>query len=104
LGGAGGAGVTVLCLVEDRANEPAQTELRIELAGQQLTVQETAPGGRRFGGIPDQIGPAFCEAIARSLAPLRLEPRGGVVPLPPRVRLLDLLGIGLGGVDPARTW
>jgi len=105
LEGAAGAGVTVVCLAESRAAEPAQLALRIELDGfdgQQLSVQETAPGGRRFGGIPDQSGLAFCETIARSLAPLRLEPRGGAVVLPPRVRLLDLLGIG--EVDPARTW
>jgi len=101
LDGAAGAGVTVLCLAESRAAEPAQLELRIEVDGEQLSVHETALGGRRFGGTPDQSGTAFCEAITRSLAPLRLEPRGGAVALPPRVRLLDLLGIG--EIDPART-
>lgn len=101
LGCAPGGGVTVLCLTETRAAEPSELALRIELDGDELSVQETAASGRCWRGRPDQSGPALCEAIARSLAPLRLE-RGGAAGFPDRVRLLDLLGIDR--VDPERSW
>ena len=100
---AGDVGVTVLCLAQGRAAEPSQLQVRIELDDDVLSLQEAVAGGQRFDGIaPDQGGLAFCEAVARLLAPLRLERSGATAPLPSRLRLLDLLGIR--DVNPMLTW
>ncbi len=100
--------VAVLCLVASRAEEPAQLRARIELSpAGTASFAETAPGGRRLAGIvADAGGIAWCEAIARALAPLRLEQQGGR-PLEPAVgvRLLDLLGLGAAArIRPEATW
>jgi S-DNA-T family DNA segregation ATPase FtsK/SpoIIIE len=93
----GAGGVTVLWLAGATAGEPSELSTRVRLDDQGFaTLQETSPGGRRVGGIrADAAGPAFCESLARRLAPLRLErpPAAGARARP--VRLLDLL-------DPAR--
>ncbi len=100
---AGDVGVTVLCLAQGRAAEPSQLQVRIELDDDVLSLQEAVAGGQRFDGIaPEQGGLAFCEAVARLLAPLRLERSGATAPLPSRLRLLDLLGIR--DVNPMLTW
>ncbi|HEX5881587.1 MAG TPA: type VII secretion protein EccCa, partial [Actinomycetota bacterium] len=87
-------GVTVLWLAESTAGEPSELSTRIRLDDRGFaTLQETAPGGRRVGGIrADAAGPAFCEAFARRLAPLRLELPATAASRAGPVRLLDLLG------------
>ncbi|HEX6676217.1 MAG TPA: type VII secretion protein EccCa [Actinomycetes bacterium] len=96
LAGAAQLGATVLCLAEGCEDEPAELGARLRVSpGGRLDVQEAGPHGRRLGGIvADQGGQALCEAIARRLAPLRLESRGGRATPPDEVRLLDLLGDG----------
>jgi S-DNA-T family DNA segregation ATPase FtsK/SpoIIIE len=94
--GAGGA--TVLWLAETTAGEPSELTARIRLDGQGFaTLQETAPGGRRVGGIrADAAELPFCESLARRLAPLRLGRPPGTASRAGPVRLLDLLGPARG--------
>jgi len=101
-------GATVVCLAAGRADEPAELAARIrlsEVGG--LELEEAGPRGRRSGGVAaDHGGVAWCEAVARRMAPLRLDRRGARrTGLPDGVRLLDLLdptGCGLAG--PAAGW
>jgi DNA segregation ATPase FtsK/SpoIIIE, S-DNA-T family len=97
-------GATVLCLAAGRGDEPAELRARIAVtAGGLLDYQEAGPEGDRFDGIvADQAGQALCEAVARRLAPLRLERHGGQAAPPGEVRLLDLLGVDLA--DPGAGW
>jgi hypothetical protein len=87
------AGVTVIWLAADPAGEPSELAARVLLDEHGMaTFQETAPGGRRIDAVTaDAAGLAVCEAIARRLAPLRLDRRPAAIPAGP-VRLLDLLG------------
>jgi DNA segregation ATPase FtsK/SpoIIIE, S-DNA-T family len=105
---AAAARTAVLWLAADRAGEPSELGVRVEL-GQRGTasLQETAPGGRRDGGVQaDQAGLAFCEAIARRLAPLRLEGTAGRGRSRPEAgaRLLGLLGLDAAALEVAETW
>jgi len=88
-----GAGATVIWLARDPAGEPSELAARLLLDEHGTAAfQETAPGGRRIDAISaDDAGVALCEAVARKLAPLRLDRRPAAVPAGP-VRLLDLLG------------
>jgi S-DNA-T family DNA segregation ATPase FtsK/SpoIIIE len=90
---AAAAGATVLWLADTPAGEPSELAARVLLDEHgTAALQETAPGGRRIDAIAaDAAGPAVCEAIARRLAPLRLDRRPAATPAGP-VRLLDLLG------------
>jgi DNA segregation ATPase FtsK/SpoIIIE, S-DNA-T family len=89
---AAAVGVTVLWLGDDPAAEPSEPAARLLLDEHgTATFQDTAPGGRRLDAIrADAAGLAVCEAIARRLAPLRLDRRTAARPAGP-VRLLDLL-------------
>jgi S-DNA-T family DNA segregation ATPase FtsK/SpoIIIE len=97
---AAAAGVTVIWLAGDPAGEPSELAARLLLDEHgAAALQETAPGGRRVDAITaDAAGIAVCEAVARKLAPLRLDRRPAAVPAGP-VRLLDLLAAR----DPAAT-
>ncbi|HEU4397423.1 MAG TPA: FtsK/SpoIIIE domain-containing protein [Actinomycetota bacterium] len=99
---AAAAGVTVVWLAGDSAGEPSELAARLLVDEHgTATFQETAPGGRRIDAIrADAAGLAVCEAIARKLAPLRLDRRPAAVPAGP-VRLLDLLGTDDRPVEPA---
>jgi S-DNA-T family DNA segregation ATPase FtsK/SpoIIIE len=103
LGHAAAAGVTVVWLATDIPGEPSELAARVRIDDHGLaTFQETAPGGRLATGIrADRGGPAFCEAIARRMAPLRLDrpptSAAGAGPL----RLLDLLDLVGRGTDRA---
>jgi len=90
---AAAAGATVIWLARDPAGEPSELAARLLLDEHGTAAfQETAPGGRRIDAITaDAAGVAVCEAVARKLAPLRLDRRSATVPAGP-VRLLDLLG------------
>jgi len=107
LAGAARLGATVLCLAEGRDDEPAELGVRMLLSPSGLIeVQEAGPHGRRLGGIvADQGGQALCEAVARRLAPLRLESHGGRAAPPDEAHLLDLLGNGrVDLADPGTGW
>jgi S-DNA-T family DNA segregation ATPase FtsK/SpoIIIE len=96
------AGGTVLWLAETVAGEPSELSLRIRLDDHGwATLQETTPGGRLVAGVrTDAADLAFCETLARHLAPRRLE-RPATTPEPTGpVRLLDLLDPRAGPVDP----
>jgi len=88
-------GVTIICLAEDKSQEPSLTAARITIPGADwLTFEENRPGGRRLQGItPDAVDLQACEAIARSLAPLTLAEKGAQQDLSHDVHLLDLLNI-----------
>jgi S-DNA-T family DNA segregation ATPase FtsK/SpoIIIE len=95
-------GVTVLWLADTPAGEPSELAARVLLDRHgAAALQETAPGGRRVDAITaDAAGLAVCEAIARRLAPLRLDRRPAAAHAGP-VRLLDLLGAGDHPAHPA---
>jgi ESX secretion system protein EccC len=101
LGRTAAAGGTVIWLAETVAGEPSELSLRVRLDDHGwATLQETTPGGRVVGGIrADAADLAFCETLARHLAPRRLE-RPATAPAPTSpVRLLDLLDPRAGPVD-----
>ena len=109
LGRSAAAGGTVIWLASSVSGEPSELSVRVRVDDRGwATLQETAPGGRLIGGIrTDAADPAFCETLARHLAPRRLE-RPATMPAPAGpVRLLDLLGpradpVGPGGGVPPR--
>ena len=86
-------GVTVIWLTETTAGEPSEISMRVRLDDQGFaTLLETTPGGHRVNGIrADTADLPFCEALARRMAPLRLEPPPSAAPRAGPVRLLDLL-------------
>jgi DNA segregation ATPase FtsK/SpoIIIE, S-DNA-T family len=88
----GAAGATVIWLARTISGEPSELSARIRLDGRGASMlQETAPGGRLVAGIrPDAADPSVCEALARRMAPLRLDSRPTTTAAGP-VRLLDLL-------------
>ena len=87
------AGVTVIWLAETTAGEPSEISMRVRLDDDGFaTLQETTPGGHRVNGIrTDTAGLPLCEALARRMAPLRLEPPPSTAPRAGPVRLIDLL-------------
>lgn len=100
-------GVTVLCLVDDRSEEPAALQARLEVSGVGwLSFQQTASGGKRVEGIhPDAADAAACEQVARDLAPLTLGEKGASRDLADDVKLLDLYGISSpDALDVAKLW
>jgi DNA segregation ATPase FtsK/SpoIIIE, S-DNA-T family len=104
------AGDTVIWLARTISGEPSELAMRIRLDDQgSATLLETAPGGRLVTGISaDAASLAFCEALARRVAPLRLDSSQAKATAAGPVRLLDLLDllarIGLGsGTAPAAS-
>jgi S-DNA-T family DNA segregation ATPase FtsK/SpoIIIE len=100
--------VTLVLLCDAVEREPSEADVRVVLSdGAAATVEER--GGeerRRTEGVwPDAADAGLCEAIARALAPLRLEDRNAERGVADDVRLLDLLGhLSPAAIDPARTW
>jgi S-DNA-T family DNA segregation ATPase FtsK/SpoIIIE len=103
---AAAVGVTVVWLAWDTAGEPSELAARIRLDDDgSASFEETAPGGRLIPGIrADTGGLAFCEAIARRQAPLRLDRRPAAVTRTGPVRLLDLLDHETDPIDPEAAW
>jgi S-DNA-T family DNA segregation ATPase FtsK/SpoIIIE len=102
LGRSAAAGGTVIWLARSVSGEPSELSLRVRVDDRGwATLQETTPGGRLIGGIrTDAADLAFCETLARHLAPRRLE-RPATTPAPAGpVRLLDLLDPRAGPVGP----
>jgi S-DNA-T family DNA segregation ATPase FtsK/SpoIIIE len=95
-----GSGTTVIWLARTISGEPSELSMRIRLGDRgSASVEETAVGGRLLGGIhADRADLGLCEAIARHLAPLKLDRRSATTPRTGPVRLLDLLG---PEIDPA---
>jgi ESX secretion system protein EccC len=89
----GTAGVTVIWLAATTSDEPSELSMRIRLDDQGFaTLLETTPGGRRVPGIrADAASLAFCETLARRIAPLRLDRPPPAASRAAPVRLLDLL-------------
>ena len=99
--------VTAICLAPDAGSEPSEADVRVELTeGATARVDERREGGRRFEGVwPDAADPGLSEALARSLAPLRLQDRDAVRPAGEEVRALDLFGTGpADALDPKWLW
>lgn len=86
-------GVHVLCLDTDEPLLPEECQAVVVHASGRLRVEQTG-SDVVLAVRPDLVTEAWCERVARALAPLRdvgTGPDGAV--LPPRVRLLDLLGL-----------
>lgn len=99
--------VTVICLVEDKSQEPSLTSARIAIStGDWLIFEENKPGGCQLVGItPDTIDLQTCEHIARSLAPLTLAEKGAQQDLSQDIRLLDLFNIPLAdAIQAPQIW
>src|SRR5579883_1326689 len=88
-------GITVLCLINDIGQEPAQMAARLQiLPVGGLVFQEKKYGGQRLEGLwPDEVSPERGERIARGLTPLTLVEAGVSQDLSLDIRLLDLLEI-----------
>ena len=100
-------GITAICLVEDRSQEPSLTSARIAISAVDwLTFEENKPGGCQLVGItPDTIDLQTCEHIARSLAPLTLAEKGAQQDLSQDIRLLDLFNIpSADGIQALQIW
>src|SRR6185503_13964153 len=67
-------GVTILCLVNESSQEPAQVQARLSLMETGgLDFMESKYGGqRREGLLPDAVDAGMCEEIARSKASITL--------------------------------
>ena len=89
-------GLTVVHLVEDRLAEPEEVSVRITVDDDgELTVDHRSPGGTtRDTGTLDEAPTGLAEALARTLAPLRLSPEsaddGSAAPQADAVALLEL--------------
>jgi DNA segregation ATPase FtsK/SpoIIIE-like protein len=100
-------GVTVVCLADSPDREPSEADVRVVLsAAGTATVEERRREGRRWEGVwPDAGDVGLSEALARALAPLRLEDRDGGRGVADEVRALDLFGFSTPDeVDPRETW
>jgi DNA segregation ATPase FtsK/SpoIIIE, S-DNA-T family len=99
--------VTAVLLAESSAAEPSEADVRIVLSpGAAATVEERrGEGGRSEGVWPDAADLGLSEAIARTLAPLRLEDRESGPAGADEVRATDLLGLrSAAGVEPLASW
>ncbi|GCE06557.1 type VII secretion protein EccCb [Dictyobacter aurantiacus] len=100
-------GVTVICLVDDKRQEPTQIQARLSISPiGQLDFEEMRFGGRRLEGLrPDSIERETCEKISRSLASITLIEANAQQDLSHDVRLLDLLSIpSADAVQPEENW
>jgi len=100
-------GATVVCLVDDGAEEPTTIQARVSRprAGW-LVYEETALGGGRYEGVtPDEASVADCERLARALTPLTIAEKGAQRDLSQDVRLLELLNLrSVDDIQIAQTW
>ena len=102
-------GVTILCLVNESSQEPAQVQARLSLMETGgLDFMESKYGGqRREGLLPDAVGADLCEEIARHMASITLVEAGAQQDLSTDIRLLDLLEHSSPAadlLDPSQTW
>ncbi len=100
-------GITIICLVDERSQEPAQIQARISiLQAGGLDFEELRYGGRRLEGLlPDAVGARLCERMARSLAPITLAEAGAQQDISADIRLLELLDVPAADMlDLATSW
>ncbi|WP_201377396.1 type VII secretion protein EccCb [Ktedonobacter sp. SOSP1-85] len=100
-------GVTVICLVDSRRQEPAQIQARLSVSALGLVeYEEIKLGGLRSEGVtPDAVDPRLCERIARCIAPLSLAEAGAQPDLSQDVQLLKLMNISSADtLDVSTTW
>ncbi len=98
---------TVICLVDDGAEEPTTIQARVSRPRPGwLVYEETALGGGRYEGVtPDEASVADCERIARALTPLTVAEKGASRDLSQDVRLLELLNLrSVDDIQIAETW
>jgi len=98
---------TLILLTDAPEREPSEADVRVVLTPSAATIEERRGDERRRseGVWPDSADAGLCEAIARSLAPLRLEDHDSGAPVTDDVRLLDLIGHrSAQDIDPAQTW
>lgn len=99
--------MTTLCLLDDPSQAPSRVGARIDVSeAGWLSFRESGPEGSAQREIlAEAAEPPLCDAVARTLAPIRLGNRRGRTDTVESDRLLDLLGLGgPEGVDPSRTW
>jgi S-DNA-T family DNA segregation ATPase FtsK/SpoIIIE len=100
-------GVLVVPLCAGPENVPSMAGAVLELAeGGWVSYVETRPDGRREHGLRAEAAEVeLCEALARTMAPLRLRSRRGRTTTVDSEGLLDLLGLGSAeSLEPAATW
>jgi len=100
-------GVTVICLVNEPGEEPAQVQARLSINPLGLVdYTELKEGGRRIDAVAvDAVDPKVCEHMARAMAPLLLAEAGAQQDLSQDVRLLDLLDLPAADLfEIAETW
>jgi S-DNA-T family DNA segregation ATPase FtsK/SpoIIIE len=98
---------TVICLADAPESEPSETDLRVVISrGAAAAVEDRRAGGVKLEGVwPDSADPGLCEALARALAPLRLEDRDARRGVADEALALDLFGFASPeDADPAKTW
>jgi S-DNA-T family DNA segregation ATPase FtsK/SpoIIIE len=98
---------TVVCLADALETEPSEADVRVVISrGAAAMVEDRRGDGRRLEGVwPDSADLGLCEAVARALAPLRLEDRDAGRGVAEEARALDLFGFASPDeADPARTW
>ncbi|MEJ7817812.1 MAG: type VII secretion protein EccCa [Thermoleophilaceae bacterium] len=101
---------TLILLSESAESETSEADLRVVLSpGATATVEERGESEeerKRWEGVwPDAGDLGLCEAIARSLAPLRLEDRDGARGVADEIRMLDLMGhASAETIDPEHSW
>ncbi len=101
------AGVTVLCLVENRRHDPSKLQARVQIdESRMLALEETFSGGRHIKQVrADYADIKQCEKIARQMAPLKLSEKGAQGDLSQDIHLLELLNIpDAAQIAIASTW
>lgn len=99
--------VALVCTVERPGDEPAETSARLRLPDQgPATLEETGPAAYVQRDVDaDEATLAAAEALARALAPVRLQEHEAAGAVDPRDGLLGLLGLAsIDALDPRREW
>ena len=100
-------GVTVICLVEQPGEEPAQVQARLSINTIGLVdYEELKVGGKHTEGVAvDAVDPKTCEHISRAMAPLSLAEAGAQQDLSQDVKLLELLDLPAADIfEISETW
>jgi S-DNA-T family DNA segregation ATPase FtsK/SpoIIIE len=111
-----GLGVALLHVVADPARRPAGVDVTVSVERTRAAVEvrrgRDGAAPEDLAGlaatdrlVPDALGVAEAETLARRLAPRRLSRRAGRVALSEVGGLPDLLGVDdVAALDPGRTW
>ncbi|MEA2243693.1 MAG: segregation ATPase FtsK/SpoIIIE, family, partial [Solirubrobacteraceae bacterium] len=99
--------VALICTVLQPGDEPAETSARLRLAERgPATLEETGPAGYVQRDVRvDEAALGAAEAVARSLAPVRLQEQSAAGALDARDGLLGLLGLpSIDALDARAEW